>query len=739
VGRKKEIINRGGEKISPYEIEKAVLAHPAVREAAAFSVPHPRLGENPAVAVVLTPGSTLTPPELREFLSGKLTWFKIPRRIAVLARLPKSITGKIQRSQLTKDSLGKSDPGAVPVTRLHAELLELWCTFLKTADLSIDDDFFDKGGDSLLAIRLLLEVERLTGRALPESILFEASTIRQLADRLSGDTSLQPNPVIEVSSGERQSPLLFFHGDFNFGGYYVKNLARIFGPELPIIAIAPHGIGDEPIPQSIADMASDRLSAVLKVQPQGPYRLVGHCNGALVAFETARLLLAAEHTVQFVAMIDAPTVTLRRRTRNLLSTLIWILGPAGVRRDPGASVLAWTWQKLVAYERFSTLSWARQLAQVRGWIRGIAVGSPREPVAIPETENQFELAKSRDRRRKYASAMAIYFPAPLAVPIVYFSSENNGQPWARISPDLELIDVPGGHYDWVTIRAQRLARRLLPRIQGARAMAQVTNIRELPLLHQWDVFDGLHAEVIEGTSVVGGQQILRLAAVGDGRHALGARFCGLVPGGKYRAITWIKTEPDTQVMIEARDSIDPHTGKPSNYGVARFDLATRSIVNVTGDILNSGMEAAEDGWQKISVELRSRDGHVFVLLALVEGNRGGHVFKERGQEVTFGGFDIYDVRQHIRRHADVQPRRAQHKGWANRHPSVPDSSAKGSGAAGTAASALRISARPSKARTMVRKTIESEWCDGKREDELADQISEQPTRKSASLQSKEHP
>ena len=89
--------------------------------------------------------------------------------------------------------------------------------------------------------------------------------------------------------------------------------------------------------------------------------------------------------------------------------------------------------------------------------------------------------------------MAIYFPAPLAVPIVYFSSENNGQPWARISPDLELIDVPGGHYDWVTIRAQRLARRLLPRIQGARAMAQVTNIRELPLLHQWDVFDGLHA------------------------------------------------------------------------------------------------------------------------------------------------------------------------------------------------------------------------------------------------------
>jgi hypothetical protein len=79
--------------------------------------------------------------------------------------------------------------------------------------------------------------------------------------------------------------------------------------------------------------------------------------------------------------------------------------------------------------------------------------------------------------------------------------------------------------------------------------------------------------------------------------------------------------------------------------------------------------------RKISVELRRRDGYVFVLLGLLEGNRGSYVFKEGGQEVTFGGFDIYDVRQHIGRHADVQP-------------SVPGGSPKGSGAASTAASAV---------------------------------------------------
>jgi acyl carrier protein len=243
VGRKKEIINRGGEKISPYEIEQALLAHPAIQEAAAFSVPHPRLGENPGAAVVLAPGSTLTTPELHEFLSGKLARFKIPRRIAILDRLPKSASGKVQRQLLSENSLGKSNPAGVPVTTLQAELLNLWASFLKTTDLSIDDDFFEKGGDSLMAITLLLRVEQLIGQAVPESILFEVPTIRQLANRLSDETSLQPSPVIEVSSAEGRSPLLFFHGDFNYGGYFVKNLARIFGPQLPITAIAPHGIG----------------------------------------------------------------------------------------------------------------------------------------------------------------------------------------------------------------------------------------------------------------------------------------------------------------------------------------------------------------------------------------------------------------------------------------------------------------------------------------------------------------
>lgn len=99
-GRFKEIINRGGEKISPAEVDAALLRHPAILEAAAVAVPHPRLGEDVAAFAVLRPGTTVTVEELRKFLANQLAWFKIPRRITFVENLPRGNTGKIQRNRL---------------------------------------------------------------------------------------------------------------------------------------------------------------------------------------------------------------------------------------------------------------------------------------------------------------------------------------------------------------------------------------------------------------------------------------------------------------------------------------------------------------------------------------------------------------------------------------------------------------------------------------------------------------
>jgi acyl-CoA synthetase (AMP-forming)/AMP-acid ligase II/acyl carrier protein len=188
-GRTKEIINRGGEKIAPLEIDQALLQHPAVAQAAAYAVPHPRLGEDVAAAVTLRPDAKVTPDALREFLSDKLAAFKIPRRIVVVDQLPKGISGKVQRKRLS-DMMNGSTEGPVPAeNRLHSDLIQIWKRVLKTDAISVDDDFFEKGGDSLLAMDVSAELERLTGKAQPEAILFDAPTIRELAKLLAGQTS----------------------------------------------------------------------------------------------------------------------------------------------------------------------------------------------------------------------------------------------------------------------------------------------------------------------------------------------------------------------------------------------------------------------------------------------------------------------------------------------------------------------------------------------------------------------
>ena len=96
-GRKKEIINRGGEKIAPREIDEALLAHPAIAQAVAFPAPHSLLGESVAAAVVLKPGNQVAETALREFVGKRLAAFKIPEKILFLEEIPKGPTGKIQR------------------------------------------------------------------------------------------------------------------------------------------------------------------------------------------------------------------------------------------------------------------------------------------------------------------------------------------------------------------------------------------------------------------------------------------------------------------------------------------------------------------------------------------------------------------------------------------------------------------------------------------------------------------
>ena len=101
-GRLKEIINRGGEKVSPREVDEVLMDHPAVAQVVTFAIPHDKLGEEVGAAVVLREGATLTDRELRDFAAQRLADFKVPRKIVMLAEIPKGATGKLQRIGLAQ-------------------------------------------------------------------------------------------------------------------------------------------------------------------------------------------------------------------------------------------------------------------------------------------------------------------------------------------------------------------------------------------------------------------------------------------------------------------------------------------------------------------------------------------------------------------------------------------------------------------------------------------------------------
>mgnify|MGYP003119745396 FL=1 len=104
-GRLKEIINRGGEKVSPREVDEVLMDHPAVGQAVTFALPHDKLGEEVAAAIVLREGGIATEPQIREFAANRLADFKVPKKIVFLDEIPKGATGKLQRIGLA-DKLG---------------------------------------------------------------------------------------------------------------------------------------------------------------------------------------------------------------------------------------------------------------------------------------------------------------------------------------------------------------------------------------------------------------------------------------------------------------------------------------------------------------------------------------------------------------------------------------------------------------------------------------------------------
>jgi acyl carrier protein len=211
-GRAKEFINRGGTKLSPHEIEEVLLHHPNVAEAVVFAMPEPRLGEEVAAAIVLREPRATPATEIRDFVSRQLSYFKVPQQIVFLDKLPKGPTGKPQRIGLAaklgliprREEHRENVPLREPNTRLEDLFVTMWAHILGTERVGVDDNFFEIGGDSLTAMKLIAAIEQVTGKRLTVAVLFQAPTIRRLV-AFSSNTTLHNSQRWSRSRARDQS------------------------------------------------------------------------------------------------------------------------------------------------------------------------------------------------------------------------------------------------------------------------------------------------------------------------------------------------------------------------------------------------------------------------------------------------------------------------------------------------------------------------------------------------------
>ena len=212
-GRTKEIINRGGEKISPREIDEMLLDHPAVAQAIAFSIPSRQLGEEVGAAVVLHENASATETELQEFAASRLADFKVPRRIVLLRELPKGPTGKPQRiglaARLKLDDPAPataSGPSTRPLTPAESRLAAIWRDLLRVQRCEVEDDFFDLGGDSILGAQLAVRVRDEFGVELPMFRLFNSPRLAALAQWIESAPRAAPDSSAPIPPAPRDPP-----------------------------------------------------------------------------------------------------------------------------------------------------------------------------------------------------------------------------------------------------------------------------------------------------------------------------------------------------------------------------------------------------------------------------------------------------------------------------------------------------------------------------------------------------
>jgi thioesterase domain-containing protein/acyl carrier protein len=185
------------------------------------------------------------------------------------------------------------------------QLVRIWRNIFGLESIGVNDDFFDLGGESSLAVQMFAQIERTFKIKLPLATIYEAPTIEELARIVDGEVEASGwSPLVAIQPSGSRPPLLFFHGA---GGNVLnyQKLSQYLGDDQPFYGLQSQGLdGNSPPLTTIEEMAALYVKHIRRVQANGPYFLGGYCMGGTVAYEVAQQLHASGETVALLALLD---------------------------------------------------------------------------------------------------------------------------------------------------------------------------------------------------------------------------------------------------------------------------------------------------------------------------------------------------------------------------------------------------------------------------------------------------
>lgn len=311
IGRFDEQVKIRGFRIEPGEVELALASHPAVKQVVVVAR-EDRPGQSDLVAYfVPAPGQSPNSAELRVFLCDKLPDYMVPSSFVRLGEMPLTPNGKVDRKGLpAPESTEIEREFVAPRDEVERRLAVIWEEVLNTQPIGLQHHFFEAGGNSLLAARIVALVEQQFSRKLSVAAIFRAPTVEQLARLLRNGESQNSShagfSIVEIQPHGSAPPLFLVHGIGGgmFWGY--ANLARHLGTDQPVFAFKSRGLEGLEEFNTIERMAMQYVADLRAFRPRGPYRLGGYCFGGNVAYEMARQLEAQGEQVALLALFNSP-------------------------------------------------------------------------------------------------------------------------------------------------------------------------------------------------------------------------------------------------------------------------------------------------------------------------------------------------------------------------------------------------------------------------------------------------